>query len=461
MHRAISGNSRARSPDAVLSRAPKLFLTTNIHHLTSNLCYSSFKMKNLSLSEELKWRGFVNQTTFNDLSVLDKQKFTFYMGFDASADSQAVGNLAAMMFIKTFIRHGNKAILVAGGSTSLVGDPGGKDSERILQSEETIASNVKKAEAELRRVFTGYDFKLVNNLDWTKNVKILDFLRDYGKHFSMTNLVQRDFIAKRLGAEGSGISYAEFSYTILQGLDYLYLYDNYGCTLQLGGADQWGNCLSGVELIRRLRNAEANVLTLPLVINKATGKKFGKSEDGAVWLSEAKTSVYKFYQFWLNIDDEGVEGYLKTFTELNKEQINDIMAEFKADPSLRAAQKALAYEVTKMVHGKDRADSIKKITEVLFGGREYGELTAKDFAELGDELGVYNAKKGQELVDVLVEAKLASSKGEARRFLESNAIYVNGSQIPLGKTTLDKGDATHGFVVLRRGKNAQAIVKLV
>jgi tyrosyl-tRNA synthetase len=424
------------------------------------LCYSSFKMKNMTLSEELKWRGFVNQTTYEDLSVVDKQKVTFYHGFDASSSSQTIGNLAAMMLDKAFIRHGHKCILVAGGSTSLVGDPGGKESERELQSEEAIAANVKNAETQLKKVFAGDKFIMTNNLDWTKNVKVLDFLRDYGKHFSMTNLVQRDFIAKRLGAEGSGISYAEFSYTLLQGYDFLYLYDTYQCTLQLGGSDQWGNCLSGVELIRRLRGAEAHVFTLPLIMNKATGKKFGKSEDGAIWLDEAKTSVYKFYQFWLNADDEGVEGYLKIFTELDKEQIDDIMAEFKADPSLRAAQKALAYEVTKMVHGKDRADGIKKITEVLFGGREYGELTAKDFAELGDELGVYNAKKGQELVDILVETKLASSKGEAKRFLESSAIYVNGYQIPLGKATLDKDDATHGYVVLRRGKNDQTIIKL-
>jgi tyrosyl-tRNA synthetase len=417
-------------------------------------------MSDMTLSEELKWRGFVNQTTYEDLSVLDKQKLTFYHGFDASADSQAIGNLAAMMLDKAFIRHGHKAILVAGGSTSLVGDPGGKDGERELQSEETIASNVKNLESQFKTVFAGCDYRLVNNLDWTKDVKVLDFLRDIGKHFSMTNLVQRDFIAKRLGTEGSGISYAEFSYTLLQGYDFLYLYDTYGCTLQLGGSDQWGNCLSGVELIRRLRGAEANVFTLPLILNKATGKKFGKSEDGAIWLDEAKTSVYKFYQFWLNADDAGVEGYLKIFTELDKEQINDIMTEFKADPSLRAAQKALAYEVTKMVHSKDRADSIKKITEVLFGGREYSELTVKDFEELGEELGVYSAKKGQELTDILVEAKLASSKGEARRFLEGNAVYVNGSQIPLSKTTLDRDDAIHGHVILRRGKNDQTIIKL-
>jgi tyrosyl-tRNA synthetase len=417
-------------------------------------------MQKMTLSEELKWRGFVNQTTFEDIKDLDCKERTFYHGFDASSDSQTVGNLAAMMLDKVFIHHGYKAILVAGGSTSLVGDPGGKDSERELQSEETIANNVKNLESQFKTVFAGCDYKLVNNLDWTKDVKVLDFLRDIGKHFSMTNLVQRDFIAKRLGAEGSGISYAEFSYTLLQGYDFLYLYDTYKCTLQLGGSDQWGNCLSGVELIRRLRGAEAHVFTLPLIMNKATGKKFGKSEDGAVWLDEAKTSVYKFYQFWLNADDAGVEGYLKIFTELGKDQINAVMVEFKEDPALRVAQKTLAYEVTKLVHGKERADGVKRITEALFGGGEYLELTAKDFEELGAELGAYNAKKGAELADILVESKLAASKTEARRFLDDNAVYINGSQIPLGKTTLDSDDAIHDHVILRRGKNAQAIIKL-
>jgi tyrosyl-tRNA synthetase len=234
----------------------------------------------MKLSEELKWRGFVNQTTLSDLTALDDKKWVFYHGFDATAASQAIGNLAAMMLDRVFMRHGHKAILLAGGATSLIGDPGGKDKERVLQDEVTIAHNVAAAEQQMKRVFRGFDFTLVNNLDWTRDLTVLDFLRSTGKHFSMTPLVQRDYIAKRIGEGSAGISYAEFSYTLLQGMDYLHLFDEYGATLQLGGADQWGNCLSGVELIRKARGQEAHVITLPLVINEATGKKFGKSEEG-------------------------------------------------------------------------------------------------------------------------------------------------------------------------------------
>lgn len=414
----------------------------------------------MTLSEELQWRGFVQQTTFKDLSELDQKQWTFYHGFDASADSQTVGNLAAMMFDKVFIRHGHKAILLAGGATSLVGDPGGKDKERPLQDESVIAENVKKAETQINRVFGSGEFTLVNNLDWTREMKLLDFLRDVGKHFSMTPLVQRDYIAQRIGEGGAGISYTEFSYTLLQGMDYLHLFDNYGVTLQLGGSDQWGNCLSGVELIRKTRGAETHVITLPLIINKATGKKFGKSEDGAVWLDENKTSAFKFYQFWINADDEGVEDYLKIYTELDRETIEGLMAEHRHSPESRIAQKRLAFEVTRIVHGEDKAKSVEKVSGVLFGGERYENLSGKDFEELEKELPVINTNVGEtQLVDILVEGGLASSKTEARRFLEENAVYINGSQISLNKTTLDTNDMLNGYAVIRRGKNSSVLVK--
>lgn len=414
----------------------------------------------MTLSEELQWRGFVQQTTFEDIKQLDGQQWTFYHGFDASADSQTIGNLAAMMFDKVFVRHGHKAILLAGGATSLIGDPGGKDKERPMQTEEIIAHNVASAEKQLKKIFGNNEFTLVNNLDWTKDMKVLDYLRDVGKHFSMTPLVQRDYIAQRIGEGGSGISYTEFSYTLLQGMDYLHLYDNYGVTLQLGGSDQWGNCLSGVELIRKARGAETHVITLPLIINKATGKKFGKSEEGAVWLDEAKTSVYKFYQFWINIDDEGVEDYLKVYTELDKPTIDDIIDAHNQARSERLAQKHLAYEVTKIVHGESRAESVRRISEVLFGGGAYSDLTPVDFAELKTELPVCKAALGTPLVDILVDAGLAGSKGEARRFLDSNAIYINGIQLPLEKNALDEVDSINGFSVIRRGKNQNVIVEI-
>lgn len=390
----------------------------------------------MTLSEELLWRGFINQTTYADLKVLDNTpKITFYHGFDASADSQTIGNLAAMMFDKVFMRHGHKAIMLAGGSTSLIGDPGGKNEERKLQDESTIAHNVAVAEKQIKKIMSGHQFTLVNNLDWTKNLKVLDFLRDIGKHFSMTPLIQRDFIAKRLGKDGAGISYAEFSYTILQGYDYLHLFDKYGVTLQLGGSDQWGNCLSGVELIRKVRGKEVNVITLPLIINKATGEKFGKSEDGAVWLDPTKTSPNDFYQFWVNVEDDSVGDYLKIFTELNKEQIADVMKAFEKDKPQRFAQKTLAYEVTKLVHGKDTAEHEKS----LAGKQVFGST--------------HNASPGDSIIDLLLETGLAISKTGARQLLASGGIYINDKAT--NKLQIEKSDFVDGELKLRRGKTLQ------
>jgi tyrosyl-tRNA synthetase len=412
----------------------------------------------MTLSEELQWRGFLNQTTLDDITKLDDEKRTFYMGFDASADSQAVGNLAAMMFIWTFIRHGYDPIILAGGSTSLVGDP--KDTEeRQMQSEETIAHNVACAQKQLQKIFRDQKFRMVNNLDWTRDVKVLDFLRNIGKNFSMTNLVQRDFIAKRMGEGGSGISFAEFSYTLLQGLDYLHLFDTYNCTLQLGGSDQWGNCLSGVELIRKTRGAEVDVVTLNLVIDKTTGRKFGKSEAGAVWLDETKTSPFKFYQFWLNTGDADAIDYLKIFTLLEPGDVELLEQEMSHDAASRPAQKRLAYEVTKIVHGEDRAESVQKISNVLFGGAEYSDLEAKDFRELEAELPTSEVGKEYSLVDFIVESGLASSNTEARRFLSDSAVYINGSQLPLDQSHFTEHDFIHGYAIVRRGKNTLALAK--
>lgn len=406
-------------------------------------------MAEMTLSEELQWRGFINQTTFKDLTELDRQKFTFYHGFDASAPSQTVGNLAAMMFDKVFMRHGHKAILLAGGSTSLIGDPGGKDSERVLQSEETIAHNVAMAEEQLKRVFRGQEFTLVNNLDWTRDMKVLDFLRDIGKHFSMTPLIQRDYIAQRLGEGGAGISYTEFSYTLLQGMDFLHLYDNYGVTLQLGGSDQWGNCLSGVELIRKVRGAETHVITLPLMINKATGKKFGKSEEGAVWLDPKMTSPYKYYQFWLNADDEGVEGYLKVYTELDKPTVDRVMSDFHADRAGRAAQKALAYESTKLVHGQEQADRQVRIAEAV-AAQSLVNLDDTEVATLREEMPYAQAVPGHDIAGLLVQTGLAASKTEARRFVAENAVSINGQKSQ--KEQLEESDFQNGRLLIRRGK---------
>lgn len=412
----------------------------------------------MTLSEELHWRGFINQTTYPDLGYLDNNKITFYHGFDASADSQTVGNLAGMMLDRLFMRHGHKGVILAGGATSLIGDPGGKDSERQLQDEDTIAGNIEKAKQQLQKVFEGYQFKLVNNLDWTRDLKVIEYLREYGKHFSMTPLIQRDYIARRLGEGGEGISYAEFSYTVLQGIDYLHLFDNEGVTLQLGGSDQWGNCLSGVELIRRTRGQEVHVLTLPLIINRATGKKFGKTEDGAVWLDPQKTSVYQFYQFWLNVDDESASEYLKIFTELSRETIESVLQRFDDERAGRFAQKTLAFEVTKIVHGGERAEAARRVSEVLFGGGDYSQLQQTDMAMLSDELPVVSIAEG-DVVSLLTASGLAVSNTEARSFINSGAVYLNGRQLAAGEGVVSAGENRHGYAVIRRGKNSHALIK--
>ncbi|MDB5161829.1 MAG: Tyrosine--tRNA ligase [Candidatus Saccharibacteria bacterium] len=404
----------------------------------------------MTLSEELIWRGFINQTTIQDLKQLDDGPRTFYHGFDASADSQTIGNLAAMMFDMVFMRHGYKAILLAGGATSLVGDPGGKDSERPMQTIETIMHNTARAEKQLETVFNGQEFTLVNNLDWTKDLRVLDFLRDIGKYFNMSSLVQRDYISTRLGEGGAGISYTEFSYTLLQGMDYLHLFDTHNVTLQLGGSDQWGNCLSGVDLVRKARGATVDVITLPLIINKATGKKFGKSEDGAVWLDAEKTSVFKFYQFWLNADDEGVIDYMKVYTSLSKDEIDQISNDHQSQPSARIAQRQLAHEVTKIVHGEDRTASVERVTNVLFGGQAFHELSGDDLEVLAGEIPTVHT--GTSLVEVLVVAEVATSNGDARRLIESGAVSVNGEKVSEDVTIRETS-------LVKKGKNSFILVR--
>ncbi len=414
----------------------------------------------MKLSEELQWRGFVNQTTFKDIRALDGEKLTFYFGVDPSADSMTIGNLAAAMMNRVFIKHGHKAILLVGGATGMIGDPDGKATERDLLTLEQLEHNKQAIAAEYSRVFGGMDFTLVDNYDWFKGLGYLEFLRTIGKHVPMRMMLGREFVQSRLSEDGAGISYAEFSYSLIQGYDFLHLHREYGVTLQLCGADQWGNSIAGVDLIRRVAGGEAHVWSTPLIINKSTGKKFGKSEDGAVWLNADKTSVYKFYQFWINVDDEGVEDYMKVYTDLDKASVDDIMSAHNEARSNRLAQKQLAYEVTKLVHGKERADAVQRISEALFGGEVYQKLTKDDFAELKSELTTIQVQLDSPLIDGLVAAGLAASKGEARRFLEGNAVYINGQQLPLEKSQFDAGDFIDGFCVLRRGKNSNALVEL-
>lgn len=404
----------------------------------------------MKLSEELQWRGFVNQTTFKDLTELDQGSVSFYFGVDPSADSMTIGNLAAAMMVRKFIEHGHKAYLLVGGATGMIGDPDGKKDERHLKTLEEIAKNKAGITKEYETVFDGQNFTIVDNYDWFKDINYLDFLRDIGKHVPMSQMLGRDFIKARLGEEGSGISYAEFSYSLIQGYDFLHLFREHGVTLQVCGADQWGNSITGVDLIRRAEGAETHVYSIPLVINRATGVKFGKSESGAVWLNPTKTSAYKFYQFWLNVDDEGVIDYAKIYTLLKKPELDTLAEEHAVNPSLRKAQKVLAREVTTLVHGAERFESVKRVTDVLFGVEKFENLNDDDLDALADEIP--SVAKGQGLVDTLVLVGAAASNGEARRLISGGAISINGA-----KQTEDT--QLRELALVKKGKNSFILVR--
>jgi tyrosyl-tRNA synthetase len=404
----------------------------------------------MTLSEELEWRGFVNQMTFDNIKRLDEQPVSFYWGVDPSAPSMTIGNLAAAMMVRHFIDHGHKAYLLVGGATGMIGDPDGKKDERNLKALEEIAKNKAALASQYGMIFEGKNFTIVDNYEWFKEFRYLDFLREVGKHVPLSTMLGRDFVQARLGEGGSGISYAEFSYSLIQGYDYLYLYRNHGVTLQLCGADQWGNSIAGVDLIRRLEGAEAHIYSCPLIINRATGTKFGKSEGGAIWLDPALTSVYKFYQFWLNIDDESAPDLLKKYTLLSREEVAELEAKQQTDPGARDIQRALAYEVTKLVHGQERTESVRRVTGVLFGGGEFSELNEEDLNALAAE--IFTVPLGMSVVDTIQKAGLASSNGEARRLIAGGAISVNGEKIS-EDMSIDRS------VLIKKGKNNFILVR--
>lgn len=404
----------------------------------------------MTLSEELRWRGFINQTTYEDLSVLDGEPVSFYFGVDPSASSMTIGNLAAAMLVRQFIERGHKAYLLVGGATGLIGDPDGKKDERNLKTLDEIAANKAAIAKQYEQVFAGQPFEIVDNYDWFKDINYLTFLRDVGKHVSLGTMIGRDFVQARTGEGGSGISYAEFSYSLIQGYDFLHLNRNHGVTLQLCGADQWGNSITGVDLIRRITGGEAHVLSAPLVVNKTTGVKFGKSEEGAVWLDSTLTSIYKFYQFWLNVDDEGVIDYTKVYTLLTRESIEELERQRNENPGARAAQKALAYEVTRIVHGQAAAESAEKVTAVLFGGASFADLSDDDLDLLAREIPV--ASVGADVIDLLVDSGLAPSRGEARRLIAGGAVSVNGQKLADTQQITQKS-------LIKKGKNSFLLVR--
>lgn len=398
----------------------------------------------MKLSEELTWRGFVAQHTFNNITDLDDQTRKFYIGVDPSDDSMTIGNLAALMMCQVFIRHGYEPTLLVGGGTGQIGDPK-MDKERPVKPIEEIERNATGIAEQFKRIM-GSDIRIVNNNDWLNDLGFYQFQREVGQYFSMTQLLDRDFVKARTGEGGSGLSVAEFSYSLIQGYDFLYLYRTYGIDLQLCGVDQMGNCLSGVHLINKAEGARADVWSTPLVLD-GNGNKFGKSEGNAIYLSAEKTSPYQFYQFWLNVDDAGVVDYLKIFTLLGRDEIDVLAAEQATDPSTRAAQKTLAYEVTKLVHGENVAGDAKRATEALFGS---GELSEAEIAILEQELPV--VKNGVTVVAALIEGGLAASSSEANRLIEQNAISVNGAKI-----TADQPLPAGALV--KKGKNNFVLVR--
>lgn len=404
----------------------------------------------MTLSELLQWRGFVNQTTFKDIKSIDGEPITFYWGVDPSAPSMTIGNLAAAMMARHFIEHGHKAVLLVGGATGLIGDPDGKAEERSLKTLDEVASNKAGIIEQYQRIFAGKSFEIVDNYDWFKDMGYLQFLRDVGKHVPMSQMLQREFVLSRLGEDGAGISYAEFSYALIQGYDFLHLNREHGVTLQLCGSDQWGNSIAGVELIRRIAGKQAHIWSTPLVINKATGKKFGKTEDGAVWLDPALTSPTQFYQFWINCDDAGVEEYIKVYTLLAPDEVDDIMAQHRENPKVRLAQTRLAQEVTKIVHGEADMHAAETATLCLTGKKPLAEVDDAVLEILRRELPHVAAKPGDELAAVLVAAGLASSKGDARRLLQGNAVAINGQKVM--KEQLEARDFQNGRLLLRKGK---------
>lgn len=402
----------------------------------------------MKLSEELKWRGFWNQTTFTDESVIDNTHFKLYLGTDPSADSLHVGHLAVYMMVRRFLERGHEVVLLVGGGTGIIGDMRDTEERKLLALEE-ISRNTEALSAQVSKLFSGKKFTLVNNYDWLKDIQLLPFLRDIGKKFNMADLTSREFFKARISG-GGGLSYAEFSYTLLQGYDFLHLNRELGVNLQIGGSDQWGNLLSGVELIRKADGREAFAMTAPLVINKSTGRKFGKSEGGAVWLDETKTSPYKFYQFWLNSDDAGAIDYLKLFTLLNPEEIKAIERQHLEAPHLRIAQKTLAREVTALIHGEDRVAAIEKVNSVLFGGVNVSELSASELEILAGEIPTVQVPT--DVISALTTAEIAKSAGESKRLITGNAISVNGQKI-------SENAEISTTSLIKKGKNNFILVK--
>jgi len=416
------------------------------------------------LIEDLQWRGLLYQQTDAEgmEKLLNEEKVSLYVGVDPTADSMHIGHIVPLLTLRRFQQAGHRPVLVVGGATGMIGDPSGRSTERNLLTEEQIALNVAGLKAQMERIFdfseTDNGAQLVNNYDWVGKLSVIDFLRDYGKLVNVNYLLAKDTIASRLE---SGISFTEFTYTIIQGIDFNYLYDHYNVKIQVGGSDQWGNITTGLEVIRKTHVEETNAfgITIPLV-TKADGTKFGKTAGGSVWLDAEKTSPYEFYQFWVNTADSDVIKYLKIFTFLSRKEIEALEVAVQEEPHLRKAQKTLAAEMTKLIHGEAGLEQAEKITAALFSG----DLKALSVEEMKVAFAgvpsVELAKEDKNIVELIVEAGISSSKRQAREDVTNGAISVNGEKITDLDYVVDGKDRLEdAFAIIRRGKKKYHMVK--
>ena len=414
-----------------------------------------------ALIEDLKWRGLIYQQTDEQgiEDLLNKEQVTLYCGADPTADSLHIGHLLPFLTLRRFQEHGHRPIVLIGGGTGMIGDPSGKSEERVLQPEEQVEANVQGLSKQMHRLFefgTDKGAVLVNNKDWLGQISLISFLRDYGKHVGVNYMLGKDSIQTRLE---HGISYTEFTYTILQAIDFGHLNRELNCKIQVGGSDQWGNITSGIELMRRMYGqTEAFGLTIPLV-TKSDGKKFGKSESGAVWLDPEKTSPYEFYQFWINQSDEDVIKFLKYFTFLDKEEIDRLEQSKEEAPHLREAQKALAENVTKFIHGEEALNDAIRISKALFSG-DLKSLTGKELKEgFKDVPQVSLSSETTNIIEALIETGIATSKRQAREDVNNGAIYINGERQQSVDYELSNDDKIDNeFTIIRRGKKKYFMV---
>ncbi|HDF0179663.1 TPA: tyrosine--tRNA ligase [Staphylococcus aureus] len=413
------------------------------------------------LIEDLKWRGLIYQQTDEQgiEDLLNKEQVTLYCGADPTADSLHIGHLLPFLTLRRFQEHGHRPIVLIGGGTGMIGDPSGKSEERVLQTEEQVDKNIEGISKQMHNIFefgTDHGAVLVNNRDWLGQISLISFLRDYGKHVGVNYMLGKDSIQSRLE---HGISYTEFTYTILQAIDFGHLNRELNCKIQVGGSDQWGNITSGIELMRRMYGqTDAYGLTIPLV-TKSDGKKFGKSESGAVWLDAEKTSPYEFYQFWINQSDEDVIKFLKYFTFLGKEEIDRLEQSKNEAPHLREAQKTLAEEVTKFIHGEDALNDAIRISQALFSG-DLKSLSAKELKDgFKDVPQVTLSNDTTNIVEVLIETGISPSKRQAREDVNNAAIYINGERQQDVNYALAPEDKIDGeFTIIRRGKKKYFMV---